>query len=112
MNITTINSSLAGNYTSAKPNIVSQFLNWCEAQEHNRFMWLGLALSIFGCVLTPVAMFIISLTGMDIALVGVTAFSMAFVLITNLAAMPTRITIPTFFISLLIDIVVIALALA
>jgi len=88
-------------------SIVSKFFTWCQAQEKNRFGWLGLILTIHGCVITPITLFIIVSSGNNIAFWGIAMGAMAMSLITNLAALPTKITIPVFFLSLIVDLAII-----
>jgi len=88
-------------------SIVSKFMNWCQAQEKNRLGWLGLILAIHGCVITPITLFIIVSAGNNIAFWGVAMGAMAMSLITNLAALPTKITLPVFFLSLIVDLAII-----
>ena len=88
-------------------SIVSKFMTWCQAQEKNRLGWVGLILAIHGCVITPITLFIIISAGNNIAFWGVAMGAMAMSLITNLAALPTKITIPVFFFSLIVDLAII-----
>ncbi len=85
----------------------SLFINWCSGQEHNRFGWLGAALASHGCVFTPITMFAIILSGNNMFFWSLALVAMGMALVTNLAAMPTKITIPVFFLSILIDLGVI-----
>ena len=86
-----------------KQSIVSKFISWCETQEKYRFGWLGLILAVHGCVITPITIFTIVMSGNNIALWGIVMGAMGMSLITNLAALPTKITIPVFFLSVIID---------
>jgi len=63
-------------------------------------------------VLTPVTLFFIVLAGTNIAYFVVALVAMGMSLVTNLAAMPTRVTLPVFFLSILIDIVIVTLCIA
>jgi hypothetical protein len=91
-------------------SLLKRFINWCNGQEQYRFGWLAAILSLHGCVLAPLTLFLISMGGMNMVLFAAVIVAMAMTLVTNLAAMPTRVTIPVFIISLLIDAVVIGLA--
>jgi hypothetical protein len=94
--------------TSVKsPSILLRFINWCNGQEKYRFGWLAVMLTIHGCVLTPITVLTITLGGNSMLLWGLAIGAMAMPLIVNLAAMPTKITIPVFFFSILLDIVVV-----
>ena len=92
-------------------SVWSRFITWADGQEERRFMWLALALGGHGCVLTPLTiLLVVALTGLNLALFLTALGAMALALIVNLAAMPTRYTIPAFFLSVLVDIGVIATA--
>lgn len=84
------------------------FLNWCEKQEDNHFMWVAFILAIQACVLIPITLLTILVNGSDelalIALLTITAISF----ITLLAAMPTKYTIPVFVVALLVDVALVA----
>ena len=106
---TTLQQSIVTNYTTAtaKTGIWKRFINWCESQEKNRFGWLGAALATHGCISTPLTLFAIILSGNIFAFWIVAIAAMGASLITNLAAMPTKVTIPVLFFSLIIDIAII-----
>lgn len=90
-----------------KASVISRFMNWCEGQEKFRFGWLAAVLAIHGCALTPITLFAIILAGTNIAFFISALVAMGLALVTNLAAMPTKITIPVFFLSIAIDIAII-----
>lgn len=89
------------------PSVFTRFFNWCEGQEQYRFGWLAAALSVHGCALTPITLFAIILSGANILLFVTALVAMGMALVTNLAAMPTKVTIPIFFLSILIDLSII-----
>lgn len=94
-----------------KQTLSSRFMAWCDGQQENRLFWLALALGGHGCVLTPLSiLLIVALTGMNLVLIMTALFAMAMALIVNLAALPTRITIPVLLASVLVDVLVIAAA--
>jgi hypothetical protein len=92
-----------------KQTLVSRFFEWCAAQDRFRFGWLAVILTVHGCILAPMCLFMVFATGNNLVLWCLTMGAMAVSLISNLAAMPTKITIPVFFFSVLVDVVVIAL---
>jgi hypothetical protein len=101
------------NYTLKKDStsILSRFINWTNRQQENRLMWLGIALTAHGCILTPLTIFAVVLSGTSIVLFMLALIAMSMTLVTNLAAMPTKYTIPIFLFSILIDLgIVIACA--
>ena len=109
---TIINHPLSNTYTriEKQPSIFTRFFNWCEEQEKNRFGWLAAALATHGCALTPITLFAVILSGNNIYFWVTAIAAMGIALVTNLAAMPTKITIPVFFASLLIDIAVLLIS--
>ncbi len=92
---------------NTKASVFSRFMNWCEGQEKYRFGWLAGVLSIHGCALTPITLFAIILAGTNMVFFVLALVAMGMTLVTNLAAMPTKITIPTFFLSVIIDVAII-----
>ena len=112
METTFYNQTLAGNYTGkvSKASIFKRFANWCEGQQENRIMWIGIALAGHGCVLTPLTVMAVLVAGNSLALFMAATAAMAMAVVTNLAAMPTKVTIPVFFLSVLIDILIVSAA--
>lgn len=92
-----------------KHSLAKRFIRWCAAQEKNRLGWLAAMLTLHGCVLAPVTVAFLFLGGNQIIFWAFVIAAMAMTLVSNLAAMPTKITIPIFFLSLLIDFAVIVI---
>jgi hypothetical protein len=104
MATTTFNQTIGTSYNQSIGNSVfTRFITWCKNQEENRLTWLGVAIAGHGCVLTPLTVFAVVHAGNNIVLFMTAIFAMAMALITNLAALPTKITIPTLLLSVLID---------
>lgn len=82
-------------------------MNWCEGQQPNRLLWLGVALAGHGCILTPITVLAVLLAGANFFLFMLAMVAMGIALITNLAALPTKYTIPAFLLSIVIDIVIV-----
>jgi hypothetical protein len=95
---------------SIKFSLLAKFFRWCGNQESNRFGWLALSLAAHGCIITPLAVALVVFTGNNFALWMAAMAAMGITLIVNLAAMPTKITIPTFVFSLIIDVVIVIAA--
>jgi hypothetical protein len=93
-----------------KQSIVTQFLSWCTTQEENRLAWLAVILAVHGCVLSPATVLLIVTGSNSIILWGIAIGAMGISLVTNLSAMPTRITIPVFYLSIVIDVVAVVLS--
>ena len=101
------NPSLQVVYNRSSESVFSRFMTWCNNQQENRLLWLGIALAGHGCVITPLSIMAVLLAGSNLFLFIVVLVAMGLSLVTNLAALPTRITIPVFILSILIDLVVI-----
>ena len=84
-----------------------KFIDWCNGQEKYRLGWLAAALTLHGCVLTIFTMFAVVLAGNHFIFWPFIIGGMGITLIVNLAAMPTKITIPVFFFSVLVDLLII-----
>jgi hypothetical protein len=108
MPTTTLNPSLSSTYTekASQSGLFTRFMNWCKGQDENRFLWVGIALAGHGCILTPLTVMAVLMAGTNMFLFMLCIISMGMALVTNLAAMPTRITIPVFALSVLINIAV------
>ena len=106
---TTLQHTIATNYTKgiSRPSLFTQFINWCKEQENYRLLWLGIALAGHGCILTPLTVMAVLLAGTNLFLFISAIVAMGITLVTNLAAMPTKITIPVFILSILIDIAIV-----
>src|SRR6476646_8165572 len=102
---TTILAHPAKAYSVQKPgtSVFPKFFKWCAGQEENRLLWLGLALAGHGCILTPLTIFAVILAGTNMVLFMAALVTMAMALVTNLAAMPTKYTIPIFLFTILVD---------
>ena len=75
-------------------------------------LWLGIALTGHGSILTPLTVMAVLLAGTNLYLFILAIVAMGMSLVTNLAAMPTKITIPVFILSILIDIAIVISSLA
>ncbi len=84
-----------------------RFIAWADGQEKNRFFWLSLAVFGHSCIITMITGLTIALTGNHFIYWPFAIAAIVMSLVSNLAGLPTKITIPIFFLSVLIDIVVI-----
>jgi hypothetical protein len=97
---------------SQKPTLISLFFDWAERQNDHRLMWLAAALSLHGCFITPFTVMTVMTTTQNFALLMLATGAMAISLVTNLAALPTKITVPAFILSLIIDVAIVIASLA
>jgi hypothetical protein len=83
------------------------FLNWADAQQSDRFLWMAFIILGHSIIFTPGTLAIIFFSGNHFFFWPVTICAMMACLVVNLAGLSTKITIPVFFISLIIDLVII-----
>ncbi len=95
-----------------KASLWKRFIQWADGQDENRFTWVAISLAGHGCVFTVITILVVMLTGNNFIFWPFAIAAMGTCLIVNLAALPTKITIPVLFASLLIDLLIIALAIS
>lgn len=88
-------------------SMLKRFFTWCKGQEENRLKWLGFSLAFHGCFLTPLTMIAILFSGLDFFLISAVIGAIGATLIPNLAAQPTKVTLPIFFFTVLVDLAII-----
>jgi hypothetical protein len=112
MNTTMHHPANAISRSSNRTSYVTRFVNWTKEQEKNRILWLAVAIVGHGCVITILTMFAILFSGNNFIFWPFAIAAMAMSLVVNLAALPTKITIPIFFLSVLIDVIIVAICIA
>ncbi len=106
---TILQQTYSGSYSTQKPTIWSKFITWAEGQEKNWFAWLAVALTGHGTILAPLTILAVMLSGQNhMVYWALVMGGMGMSLVTYLAALPTKWTVPIFLLSVLIDILVIA----
>ena len=103
--LTMFNQSITAHHSGNIPvfSFFTKFIDWCKNQEQERLLWLAISLTVHGCILVPLSIVAVMLAGNALALFMLVIISMGMSLVVNLAAMPTKITIPVFAFSVLID---------
>lgn len=111
---TVLHQSYARPYTQAanKTSIWTRFITWCKDQQESRLLWLGIALAVHASLMTPLTLFVVMFTGNNILFLAFAIAAIGMALISNLAALPTKITIPTFFLSIILDVAIIIASLS
>lgn len=85
----------------------SRLISWLNREEKNRIAWVGISVTLMAAVFFPITMAAILFNGAIFKLIIGAMFAFALVVITNLAALPVKYTIPAFVLGGLIDIVLI-----
>ena len=110
----TIQQSISQSYLvteNKNESLLTRFISWTKGQEQFRYGWLGIILGAHGCFITPATVFVVMYTGNNIWFFMTAVIAMTMSLVTNLAALPTKITIPVFFAGIIIDIAIVAISL-
>jgi len=94
-----------------RPSVVTRFLRWAEGEDSERHVgWVGITVTVMAAICFPLTMTVILMNGAVFGLIVGAMASLCLVVITNLAALPTKYTIPFFFLGTLIDIALIAMS--
>ncbi len=107
------NILISPTYVEKQPRVNSlrKFIGWCDQQEKNRLLWLGLGImGHIGMVLPLTLLAILFLANNNFTLWVVVLGANMPVLALNLAAQPPKVTIPVMLTSLVVNIVVIVLS--
>jgi hypothetical protein len=96
--------------TTVSRNWWKQFIAYSEKQQFDRLLWLAIGLAGHGTFFTILTLAVVILTGNVFSLFAIACFAMVSVVIVNLAAMPTKVTIPVLALSVLVDLGVIVAA--
>ena len=89
-------------------NFLTRFLNWCNTQESNRFLWLGVTFFAQIGLMLPLAAFSILFLGGNNFLLWIIICAVNLpTLVLNLAALPTKVTLPFLFIAWLTELSVV-----
>lgn len=105
---TSLQHSFAPSAKIVRQSLWKRFIVWCDSQEKYRFGWAGATITLHGCFLTIGTMFAIILSGNHFIFWPFAIAAMGAPLVTNLAAMPTRVIVPVFFLSIIVDLLIIA----
>jgi hypothetical protein len=95
------------NNTHSIKSVWNQFIEYADKQQNKRLLWAAIGILGHGTIFTILTFGTVLLLGNDITLLAITCFTMTMVVVVNLAALPTKYTVPIFFLSLLIDLGVI-----
>ncbi|MBW8687774.1 hypothetical protein [Chitinophaga rhizophila] len=96
-------------YTASRSaSLWARFMQYAASQQQYRFAWLAFSFFMQGCVLVPVTLMIVVRHGNPFELWIPVLIAFVLTETTNLAAMPTKVTVPVFWAGVVIDLLVIA----
>lgn len=92
------------NTYSRRAGLITNFFTWCNRQDKNRFLWLGIALLAGIGTVVPLTLFAIMIgANSNFTLWVITCIVNVPVLVVNLAAQPAKITLPVLFFAWITD---------
>ena len=91
-------------------NVFIRLGEWLVSQEKNHIAWVGISITVMAAVFFPITMSAVLYNGAIFSLIMGAMVSLAIVVITNLAALPTKYTIPALMLGILMDIVLIVMS--
>ena len=93
--------------TVKRKSVIIRFFQWAAGQDEvNHIGWVGATVTIMAAIFFPLTMAVILLNGALFGFIIAAMAALALVVITNLAALPTKYTIPFFFLGILADVVI------
>lgn len=100
----------AQSVSASKSSILKKFMKWCESQEQYRFLWLGISLfGQIGMIVPLTLLAVLFFANNNFTLWIIVCSVNVPVLALNLAAQPPKVTLPTMFFALLVNVIVMAL---
>ncbi len=90
---------------------VVRFFRWAENQDAaNHIAWVGIAVMSMTAFFFPITMAVVLMNGALFGLIVGAMAALALVVVTNLASLPTKYTIPFFLLGILLDIAIMSLS--
>jgi hypothetical protein len=103
----------AGNPSSAagNPSLIDRFFDWATKEDVKHHIgWVGLSIVAMTAIFFPVTMSAILLNGASFGLIIAAMVPLVLVFVTNLAALPTKYTIPFFFVGVLAELIILVIS--
>ena len=93
---------------TSRPFVFYRFFDWAAKQdEKNHVGWVGASVMLMAGVIFPATLAIILLNGAEFSLVMAAMSSLILVVVANLAALPTKYTIPFLVLGTVADLAII-----
>jgi hypothetical protein len=99
----------AGNpsLVAANPSLIGRFFDWAAKEDVTHHIgWVGVSIIAMAAVFFPIAMSAILFNGASFGLIIAAMVPLVLVFVTSLAALPTKYTIPIFFLGVLAELVI------
>jgi hypothetical protein len=97
--------------TTGNPSFIERFLDWAKKEDVKHHIgWVGLSIIAMTAVFFPVTMAAILFNGASFGLIVAAMVPLVLVFVTTVAALPTKYTIPFFFVGVLAEVVVLIIS--
>jgi hypothetical protein len=113
MSTTISNAQGVPAYTPAAghPSLIERFLDWATKEDVKHHIgWVGLSIIVMTAVFFPITMAAILFNGASFGLIVASMVPLVLVFVTNLAALPTRYTIPSLFVGVLAELIIMVIS--
>jgi hypothetical protein len=96
---------------AGNPSFIERFVDWATKEDVKHHIgWVGFSIIAMTAVFFPVTMAAILFNGASFGLIVAAMVPLVLVFVTNLAALPTRYTIPFFFVGVLAELIIIVIS--
>jgi len=93
----------------SQPSLIVRFFDWAENEDVDRHVgWVGFSIMVMTGFFFPITMSAILLNGGAFGLIVAAMVPLVLVFVANLAALPTKYTIPSLFVGVLAELAIIA----
>ena len=90
------------------PSLIARFFDWAKNEDVDHHVgWVGFSIIVMTGIFFPIAMFTILMNGASFGLIVAAMAPLVLVFVTNLAALPTKYTIPFLFVGVFAELVII-----
>jgi len=93
------------------PSLIGRFFDWAENEDVTHHIgWVGFSITVMTAFFFPITMFSILMNGASFGLIVAAMVPLVLVFVTNLAALPTKYTIPFLFVGVLAELAIIVVS--
>ena len=94
----------------SRSTVITRLVDWTKNQEKNHIAWVGISITVMSAIFFPITMTAILFNGAMLSLIMGAMISLSAVVITNLAALPTKYTLPALLLGIVMDIALIVIS--
>jgi hypothetical protein len=96
---------------ASNPSLIERFFDWATKEDVKHHIgWVGVSIIAMTAIFFPLTMSAILMNGASFGLIVAAMVPLVVVFVTNLAALPTKYTIPFLFVGVLAELTIIAMS--